>query len=223
MESEVQKNSLANTRKVPELSLGSFTEGSQNDQLKFIDQLYTGIKDYGFIVLKDHGVSAELLQQAYAESEKFFSLPTEQKLKYASVKGGQRGYTPFGKEHAKDATVMDLKEFWHVGRDIQQGHPFKQYYADNVWPSEVPNFQKTFQEIYFSLETAGKAMLQALTLPLEVDIQYFDRMVEDGNSILRLLHYPPIPEVFLLHYYHHEISNKPMINTNWLVDKIVHY
>lgn len=189
----MENNSSEKIRKVPELSLGSFTEGSQNDQLRFIDQLYKGIQDYGFIILKDHDVSPELLHQAYDTSEKFFRLSTEQKMKYANVKGGQRGYTPFGVEHAKDAPVMDLKEFWHVGRQVSAGHPFQQYYADNVWPAEIPQFQETFQNIYFSLETAGKAMLQALTMPLEVDIQYFDRMVEDGNSILRLLHYPPIP------------------------------
>ncbi len=80
MEIELERSSLAKTRKVPELSLGSFTEGSQNDQLRFIDQLYTGIKDYGFIVLKDHGISPELLQSAYATSEKFFRLSTQAKI-----------------------------------------------------------------------------------------------------------------------------------------------
>lgn len=180
-------------RKVPVLSLKSYTQGSENEQLKFINELFRGIKDYGFIILKDHDVQPELLAQAYQILEKFYQLPTEVKLKYAQT-GGQRGYTPFGTEHAKDSPVMDLKEFWHVGREVEDAHPYSKYYPKNVWPTEVPEFREVFEKIYASLEEAGRAMLQALTFPLDVDIEYFDRMVQDGNSILRLLHYPPIPD-----------------------------
>jgi isopenicillin N synthase-like dioxygenase len=180
-------------RKVPTLSLRSYTDGSNTDQARFIDQLYTGLKDYGFIILKDHNVEPALLSKAYQLMEAFFSLPVEAKKQYGKVHGGQRGYTAFGTEHAKDSPVKDLKEFWHVGREVAAGHKFKSYYPDNVWPAEVPEFKETFLKIYAALDQAGKAMLQALTVPLEVDQLYFDDMVEDGNSILRLLHYPPIP------------------------------
>lgn len=179
-------------RQVPTLSLMSFTEGSDLDQQKFIDNLYLGLKDYGFIILKDHGISQQLFDDAYSILAQFFALPEEAKLKYAKAEGGQRGYTPFGKEHAKDAAVMDLKEFWHVGRDIEATHKFKKYYPDNVWPSEMPQFKTIFQSLYKSLDDAGRSMLQALTFPLDVPNHYFDYMIDDGNSILRLLHYPPI-------------------------------
>lgn len=181
-------------RKVPVLSLSHFTAGTPAQQTAFIDQLFTGIKDYGFIILKDHGVSSELLAQAYQILEKFYGLPTATKMKYAKAHGGQRGYTPFGTEHAKDSPVMDLKEFWHVGQTIPEGHELSSFYPQNIWPEEVPEFKTIFDELYRSLEDAGKALLQALTLPLDVDQFYFQNMVEDGNSILRLLHYPPIGE-----------------------------
>lgn len=187
-------SSSATLRKVPTLSLRSYTEGSNTDQIRFIDQLYLGLKDYGFVILKDHNVEPALLAKAYQLLEEFYNLPVDIKTKYGKVQGGQRGYTAFGKEHAKDSPVMDLKEFWHVGRQVPDGHRFKSFYPDNVWPSELPEFQPTFENIYASLEQAGKAMLQALTVPLEVDQLFFDDMVEDGNSILRLLHYPPIPQ-----------------------------
>lgn len=181
-------------RQVPTLSLRSYTDGSSLDQQKFIDNLFTGIKDYGFIILKEHEVEQNLLNRAYELMSEFYSLPVDTKLKYAGVFGGQRGYTPFGKEHAKDSPVMDLKEFWHVGREVPEGHKFKSYYPDNVWPEEVTEFKKVMSEIYHSLDRAGRSMLQALTFPLDVPIDYFDYMVQDGNSILRLLHYPPIPK-----------------------------
>ncbi len=180
-------------RKVPTLSLRSYTDGSPSQQEKFISDLYIGLKDYGFIILKDHGIPQALFDDAYSVLKKFFDLPNEEKIKYIHAEGGQRGYTPFGKEHAKDAPVMDLKEFWHVGRDLAPGHPFKQYYPDNVWPTQLPEFREIFGTLYKSLDETGRTMLQALTFSLDVPQHYFDYMVDNGNSILRLLHYPPIP------------------------------
>jgi isopenicillin N synthase-like dioxygenase len=189
----IEARTATSTRKVPTLSLRSYTEGTEAEQMKFIDQLYSGIKDYGFIVLKDHDIPQSLFDRAYELLEQFYKLPVETKLKYAKVHGGQRGYTPFGTEHAKDSPVMDLKEFWHVGREVPATHKFSKYYPNNVWPEEIPEFKEVFSALYSALNEAGKAMLQALTFPLDVPQNYFDYMVEDGNSILRLLHYPPIP------------------------------
>lgn len=194
MEISIENSSLATVRQVPTLSLKSYTEGSLTEQSKFIEQLYIGLKDYGFIILKDHDVSQDLLNRGYELLEQFFALPVEAKMQYAQVHGGQRGYTPFGKEHAKDSPVMDLKEFWHVGHEVPESHRFASFYPKNVWPAEIPEFKTTFSELYRSLNQAGSTLLQALTFPLDVPSHYFDYMVEDGNSILRLLHYPPIAE-----------------------------
>lgn len=183
-------------RKVPTLSLGSYLHGSENDKVKFIEQLFHGIKDYGFIILKDHDVSKELLEEAYQVLEKFYQLPVAQKLSYVSeMGGGQRGYTSFGKEHAKGSPVMDLKEFWHVGREVPAGHAFSKYYPKNIWPDDsIPAFRPVFEKLFSQLETAGIQMMEALTYPLQVEKDYFAKMVVEGNSILRLLHYPPISE-----------------------------
>lgn len=182
------------TRQVPTLSLAHYTQGSETQKSVFIEQLYTGIKDYGFIILKDHGVSFDLQKQAYQILEKFFAIPTEAKKKYILTNGGgQRGYTSFGQEHAKDSPVMDLKEFWHVGREVPADHKFAKYHPANIWPTEVPEFKKILSALYFELEKTGKIMLEALTGPLEVPKNFFNGMIEDGSSILRLLHYPPIP------------------------------
>lgn len=180
-------------RKVPTLSLTHYTSGTPAQREEFISQLNSGIRDYGFIILKDHGVDQTLLDKGYEILKRFAALSTETKLKY-SGHGGQRGYTPFGKEHAKDSPVMDLKEFWHVGRETGPNHPFKEFYPDNVWPTEIPEFKLVFTELYASLEKAGILMLEALTGPLEVPKDFFAKMTFEGNSILRLLHYPPIGE-----------------------------
>ncbi len=182
-------------RRVPELSLRSYSEGTAEQKAQFSRELYTGFLEYGFVILKDHPVQAALLQKCYSLLEKFFALPTEAKRKYISKQGGgQRGYTPFGEEHAKDSPVMDLKEFWHVGRELTPGHEMSGIYPENIWPTEIPEFKPTFLEVFEKLEKAGDVMLEALTGPLQLPAPFFDKMVHNGNSILRLLHYPPIPE-----------------------------
>lgn len=182
-------------RKVPTLSLASYTKGTSEERSVFIDKLFSGLKEYGFIILKDHNVKSEDLHKAYDILQRFYALPESVKKTYISQKAGfQRGYTPFGQEHAKDSPVMDLKEFWHVGRELPEGHSLKAEYPENVWPTEIPEFKTHFTALYAALEKAGEVMLEALTMPLEVDKDFFARMTKDGNSILRLLHYPPIPE-----------------------------
>ncbi len=183
-----------NKRQVPELSLRDFTHGTKEQRQKFIDDFFLGLKDYGFINLRDHGIDTALFKKAYELSEKFFSLPTETKKKYSGIQGGARGYTPFGQEHAKDSPVKDLKEFWHVGRDPIANDPHSGYFIPNVWPEEVAGFRDIFEKMYNDLDKMGFELLKALTYPLEVPEDYFDKLAGNGNSILRLLHYPPIPE-----------------------------
>ncbi len=108
--------------------------------------------------------------------------------------GGARGYTPFGIETAKGAKAHDLKEFWHVGRDLPEGHKFRAHMPDNVWPSEVPSFRDTFEELYATFDRTGLKVLRAIARYLEIDEDYFADTVRDGNSVLRALHYPPQPE-----------------------------
>lgn len=179
---------------VLELSLAAYTQGTASDKQKFIDDLYRGLKDLGFITLVDHPITDELLDRAYQLSEEFFSLSRDIKNNHSLKENGfQRGYTPFGTEHAKDSPVGDLKEFWHVGRDLAPQHKFQALYPKNIWPQELPEFKNVFSQMYLALETCGDILLEALTLPLELDKNYFREMTKDGNSILRLLHYPPLP------------------------------
>lgn len=180
---------------VPTLSLKDYISGDAFTRSIFIEDLFAGFKHYGFIILKDHPVSVDLLNKAYDLSKKLFDLPLDIKNSYISKVGGnQRGYTPFGKEHAKDAKVHDLKEFWHVGRELYQGHKYEGLYPDNIWPAELEDFRRIFNQLYTDLDEVGRVMLEALTYSLDLPTDYFEKMNRDGNSILRLLHYPPLQE-----------------------------
>lgn len=157
------------------------------------DELGRSFREYGFAVIRDHGIPADLIARAEAMSKAFFALPDEVKKAYKiEGGGGARGYTPFGVERAKDAEVHDLKEFWHVGRELPAGHPLAEYMAPNVWPSEVEGFRETFGELYAAFEKAGGRVLEAIALHLGLPREWFAATVEDGNSVMRLLHYPPL-------------------------------
>ena len=159
------------------------------------DALGESFSRSGFAVVRDHGIDARLIERAEAASKAFFALPDRVKRSYrVEGGGGARGYTAFGTEQAKDASVYDLKEFWHVGRDLPAGHDLNQYMAPNIWPAEVEGFRETMRELYAAFEATGRRVLTAIALHLELERGFFDPTVEHGDSVMRLLHYPPLGE-----------------------------
>ena len=175
---------------IPSLDLADFTSGDAQRKKKFVDDLGNAYQNIGFVAIKNHGLSDELTAQLYKAVQKFFSQPDEVKLKYEKKElAGQRGYISKGREKAKGRNTGDLKEFYHVGQPPQDQLP---EYPDNIWPSEVPEFQEFTSEAYKTLEAAGIQMLRAIALHLGLDELYFDDKVKKGNSILRQIHYFPI-------------------------------
>jgi len=149
----------------------------------------------GFAVVEGHGIPDSVIDAANDAARAFFALPEDVKHRYHQVGGaGQRGYTPFGIETAKGATLSDLKEFWHVARDLPAGHRYAAVMAPNIWPDDVlPAFRPALQALFTAFETAGLRVLKAIAVHLGRPAGFFEDPVRDGNSILRLLHYPPVP------------------------------
>lgn len=157
------------------------------------DKLGESFGEYGFAVVQDHGIDQDLIAKAEELSRAFFALPEDVKRSYfIQGGGGARGYTPFKTEVAKGYDKKDLKEFWHIGRTLPEGDPLSGYMAPNVWPDEVDGFRETFETLYAEFEKAGAKILSALAVHLGLAPDWFDATVEKGNSVMRLLHYPPI-------------------------------
>lgn len=178
---------------IPVVDLADFLSRDENRRKKFVNELGTAFTEIGFVTVKNHGIPQDLVDAYYNEVRKFFSQPNEIKSKY-EIAGlaGQRGYTSFGKEHAKHSNVGDLKEFWQSGQEVTDGDPIKKEYPDNVSVTEFPSFNDLGRNLYREFEKSGAHLLQAISIFLELDENYFSEKIKNGNSILRAIHYPPI-------------------------------
>lgn len=182
-----------NTQKIPSIDLSDFLSEDEKLKAEFVESLGMAFTDIGFIAIKNHGIPEKIIEKLYQKLKEFFNLPLSDKQKYElEENGGQRGYTSFGKEHAKNSSQGDLKEFWHFGQDINKNSTNEENYPKNIYVEEIPDFLTTGIEAYKSFEKAGSTILKALALYIGLDENYFDEFVKGGNSILRPIHYPPI-------------------------------
>ena len=180
----------SSTAEVPALSLTD----QASDPAGFAAALGGSFRRFGFAIVRDHGIPQALIERAWAETAALFALPDAEKRTYfVEGGGGARGYTPFKTEIAKGASAVDLKEFWHIGRELPTGHRFSDSMAPNIWPTRPEAFRDTFLELFTAFDRAGDRLLSAIAVHLGLDPHWFDPAVRDGNSVLRLLHYPPIP------------------------------
>lgn len=178
-------------KQVPTLDIRRY----DTDRDAFVAELGAAYRQFGFCCISGHGIPRELIDGAYQAFERFFALPTETKMKYhVPGSGGARGYTPFKVETAKDSRYPDLKEFWHVGREIPRDSKFADVMPPNLWPVEVPGFRQYGYGLYQALDQLGTRVLRALALHIGLPEHYFEDKTDLGNSILRPIHYPPITQ-----------------------------
>ena len=179
------------TKAVPTLDIRRY----ESDRAGFVAELGAAYREYGFCGISGHGIPQSLIDNAYRCFQEFFALPEATKLKYhLPGTGGARGYTPFAVETAKDAQYPDLKEFWHIGREIPRGSKYDDVMAPNLWPAEVAGFHEYGYGLYHALDDLGTRVLRALALHINLPERYFDDKTNFGNSILRPIHYPPITQ-----------------------------
>jgi len=162
-----------------------------NDKAGFADRLGRAFEETGFAVITDHGLDQALIERAVACTKAFFGLPEAVKRQYhAETNSGRRGYTPFGTENAKGQTVADLKEFWHTGRAAPAGSAYAESMTPTPRVAEITGFDEATHGLFDALDTMGHSILCAIALHLGLEEDWFTPRVREGNSILRLLHYP---------------------------------
>lgn len=182
-------------REIPTLDLGHYNDDRASGRRgEMVRTLGDGLVEFGFLNVDGHGIESELVHQVYALWRRFFELPEEIKARYAGSEGGARGFTSFGIEHAKGRVQADLKEFYHVGQEPPPGHRLREVYPANVWPAEIPGIEEASMALYRRLEETARVILRALAAYFELPEETFSGMAEQGQSLLRIIHYPPVPE-----------------------------
>ena len=181
--------------KIPSLDLRDFLSEDANRKEEFVQSIGKAFQEIGFCAVKGHLLSDDLVERLYKQIKLFFDLLYEVKAKYEFPQySGQRGYVSFGKESAKGSKHGDLKEYWHFGQYIEEAEKEKYNYFPNVYVEELSEFNEVGREVYSTLEKTAKHILRALALYLNIEEDYFDKYIKNGNSILRPIHYPPILE-----------------------------
>src|SRR5688572_30348094 len=166
------------TARIPTLDIRRYDE----DRDAFVAELGAAYREWGFAGIRGHGIAQSLVDGAYEAFRRFFALPADVKMQY-HVKGGggARGYTPFGIETAKDSRYPDLKEFWHIGREIPRDSDYARVMAPNLWPAEVPAFREYGYGLYQALDALGSRVLAALALHIDLPEDWFADKTNFGN------------------------------------------
>ncbi len=160
---------------------------------RFTQALTEGFEQSGFVRVVGHGIDAALLHEAESGFAAFFAQDEASRMKCVAGNGGQRGYTPYGVEHAKDHPTPDQKHFFHVGQEHPPTGSDPGQYPPNVWPEQLPALRDTALTLYSALERCAATLLEAIAETWGLPRRRLAAMIEGGNSILRALHYPPVP------------------------------
>jgi len=182
---------------IPQLDIRLFDQGDAAQRNTFVAALRASLREFGFVGIREHGMGEAVVARAYAALERLFALPLETKLAYHEPsRAGERGYTAFGVERAKDSSVGDLKEFWHVGRELDPGSPGSASLPQNIWPDPalLPDFRPALLALYAALDALSQRMLSAIALSLELPADWFVAHTQRGNSIVRPIHYPALAD-----------------------------
>ncbi|KAK8587371.1 hypothetical protein V6N13_086359 [Hibiscus sabdariffa] len=160
---------------------------SSDDPLSTAKSIRQACLDLGFFYLVNHGVEEELIKKVFEHSKKFFTLPIEEKIKFA-VKN-HRGYTGLYDEKldtSLNAAIGDAKESFYIGT-FAENHL-------NQWPSEedMPSWRSTMEAYYKKVLSAGMKLISLISLALNLDGDFFQKSgaLSEPMAFLRLIHYP---------------------------------
>jgi len=182
--------------KIATVDYNDYVSGDPLRKAAFIKKIGDAFSEIGFAIVANHGLPADLKDKLYKASADFFALPEDVKKGCEDMgNGGQRGYISKGREKAKGYNQADLKEFYHIGQDVTDGDQIAKEYPSNIWCEEVPELKSSGMAVYRAFEEVGKNLLKAIAVYLDLDENYFDDKIHNGNSILRLLHYYPVSNI----------------------------
>lgn len=199
---------------IPIVDIAPFTSGgSVEAQQQAARELATKASVNGCVGISGHGVSPELLSEAFAMTKKLFDLPYNDKMKAPHPDGPvpHRGYSGTGRENAARKTEKENWDGTAQKKDYEKFTDNKESYEMgseentvnyNIWlPEEVfPGFKSWGLRFYWELHKTAMVILEALMMSLELrdsEKESIRKLHTGHDNQLRLLHYPPLREARL--------------------------
>ncbi|CAK8534032.1 unnamed protein product [Lathyrus sativus] len=193
-QSNETQSPVSNPTKFSILNLIDLSNPNINQSVHLLKQ---ACLDSGFFYVVNHGMTEEFMDEVFAQSKKFFSLPLDEKMKILRNEK-HRGYTPvldetLDPEH--QIHVGDYKEGFYIGVEVDEDDPesSKPFYGTNKWPEPdvLPGWRETMEKFHREALEVGKAVGKIIALALDLDVDFFEKpeMLGEPIATLRLLHY----------------------------------
>ncbi len=173
---------------IPILHLPDFY--NESTRADFLNNLEKAASEVGFFGLTGTGIDIDLLDRSYEQIIAYFDRDFDEKMTLKTA-DGQRGYAPG--ESAKEEKRVDFKEFFHVGRELNEEELQRLGYCKNVWPEGETNFKSAMIDLFNALDRCKGALGDAITAVLQKEPGYINEMIEKGDCLMRAIHYPANP------------------------------
>nr|QIH55609.1 gibberellin 13-oxidase [Tripterygium wilfordii] len=180
---------------VPESHVWSKTEDFASNDQKSIpivdltdpnasDILGQACESWGIFQLTGHGIPEELVEQVVFQAQRFFALPTDQKMKAARLPGDIAGYgvSPLSKFYDKG--------FWNEGITMM-GSPLD--HVKKVWPDDYQQFCDAMEEYRAKMTELATTLANLAFSSFNVAEEKLQWLNTPGYAGVHLNHYPPCP------------------------------
>jgi isopenicillin N synthase-like dioxygenase len=174
---------------VPIIDLKGTFGGDAPERAAAARAVRSACRDTGFFYVVNHGVEQSVIDEAFAQSKRFFARPEQWKLKCLK-KTGTNGYEPMESQALDPESPADLKESFNLSKPALPGTPDD---VPNLWPEDLPGFREGVGAYHDKVQELGLHISRMIALSLDMPFNFFDHTFDNQKAALRLLRYPPMP------------------------------
>lgn len=178
--------SAAQASPIPIIHLQDYADPAKKE--RFLVSFEHAVQEVGYFFVQGFPVEEKSLGQAYAQAINFFA--SNEKHQYLSP-NGHRGYLPG--ESAKGETRIDFKEFYHIGREVASQDLERLQYEKNVWPENRKEFRFAMEPLFARIDLFKNKLGEAFSELLDQKKGFLLDMIREGDSLMRISHYPANP------------------------------
>jgi len=171
------------------------------DEQLTISLIRSACEEVGFFQVTGHGVDLDVLDRAWRAARAFFDLPIADRMAAARRHGDDAyGYIPIEVESLNrsmndDVAPADLKETFNIGPDRRPVRAISDAgeqwaFADSPWPPALPELRPALTAYFDALLELSSRLMRLFALALDLPGDFFDAMIDESPSALRVLNYP---------------------------------